>query len=518
MMRRAALVAALATIIALPYFQFTKNSNDDKFLFQNVQGKNNTVLFLTDDHHGFCNVHLASVYSLLENHPQIIIHYASFPKNNERLQHIASLATRNGSGGKDVTFYPLPGLGYAGAIDREIGRQENIRHGPGLAAARKLAGNFRYYLAPWSVEEYLALYESVSEVIEQVDPAVIVIDTFFSPGIDATRDKRRLHALVTPNLFSDLTPAAQPAWTLFWKYPALGSGFPYPVPWRYIPENIYANFQIIRGMLSLPDIAAKKDFLREKGIKRPIDFMGLYRPDVPWITQTLSGAHLPLVVPPNVTLAGPINLAGLEEKTSAVQELLDWITKPTVLISLGSGFSYLEYDAKAMLEAIQAVLTETDVQIIWKMDKLVPFDDEFIKTALQAWPDRLRIEKWLAAEPPTLVQHKNVIAFVHHGGAGCFHDAIEGGVLQIILPQWADLYNFAELAQYLGVGIWACQETSPSWNPECLYHAFMQVVKDSSTKARMANNAASFAQLASKVKGRDVAAQEIARLAASGYS
>ncbi|KAK6524329.1 hypothetical protein TWF281_011237 [Arthrobotrys megalospora] len=515
MIRRAVLIAALASIIALPYWNFTREG--DKSLFQSIQGEKNTVLFLTDEHPGFCNVHLASVYSLLENHPEIDIHYASFPKINKRLQRIASLAAQNGLSGRDVTFHPLAGRGYAQAMEGAMGRQDNIRHEPGLIAAKKLASNFRHYLAPWPAEEYLLLYESVSQVIEKVDPAVVVVDTFFSPGIDATRDKRRLHALVTPNIFSDITPAAQPAWTLFWKYPALGSGFPYPVPWRDVLANIYVNVQIIRGMLSVPDISAKRKFLQEKGIKRPIDFMGLYRPDVPWITQTLPGAHLPMVkIPRNVTLAGPINLAGLEEKTPAVRELLDWIRGPTVLISLGSGYLYLEYDARAMIEAIQAVLKETDVQIIWKMDKLVPFDDEFIKTALQEWTDRLRIEKWLAVEPPTLVQHKDVIAFVHHGGAGCFHDAIAAGVSQITLPQWADLYDIAQVVQTLGVGIWACKETSPSWNSECLQQAFMQVIKDSPAKLAMAKKAALFGELASKSKGRDVAAREIAKLAASG--
>ncbi|EPS43357.1 hypothetical protein H072_2639 [Dactylellina haptotyla CBS 200.50] len=516
MIRKAALIAAFAVGGALLYSQLV--AEDDKFLFQQVQGKNNTVLFLTNDHPGFCYVHLASVYSLLANHPEIDIHYASFPKTNKRLQKIVDLAALKASSRKDVIFHPLDGLSYAEAIERAMGRQEVQRHGPGLAAARKLTSNFRHYLAPWPVEEYLMMYEAISGVIEKVDPAVIVIDTFFSPGIDATRDKRRLHALVTPNILSDLTPAAQPPWTLFWKYPALGSGFPYPVPWKHLRENIYVNFQIIRGMLSLPEITAKRKFLQDKGIKRPIDFMGIYRPDVPWITQTLPGAHLPMMtMPTNVTLTGPINLAGLEEMTPAVQELLNWIDRPTVLINLGSGYKYLEYEAMAMLGAILAVLKETDVQIIWKMDKLTPFDDEPMQTALREWPDRLRIEKWLAVEPPTLVQHEHVMAFVHHGGAGCFHDAIGGGVSQIILPLWADLYDIAQLAQFLGIGIWACQETSPSWNVECLQHALFQVIKDSPTKESMAKKAALFGELARKSKGRDVAAQEIAKLAASGY-
>ena len=181
----------------------------------------------------------------------------------------------------------------------------------------------------------------------------------------------------------------------------------------------------MRAVLYLPDISVKRQLLEQKGIKKPIDFMGLYRPDVPWITQTLPGAHLPVAtVPKNVTLTGPINLAGLEKKSLAAMKLLDWAKKPTVLICLGSGFKYHEWQARAMLEAIQNVLRQTEVRILWKMSKRGVYDDYFLKTAVEESADRLRIEKWLEVGPPTLLQEGSVLAFVHHGGAGCYHDSL----------------------------------------------------------------------------------------------
>jgi hypothetical protein len=391
-----------------------------------IQGKNNTVLFLTNEHPGLYNVHLSTVYSLLEKHPEVIIHYASFPRVAGKIQHISSLAVKRGSKAKDVTFHTLTGLGYVETILKNMGgNQSNMTHGPGLEAGDHLAKSIGFYISPWEAEEYWTLYESCQRLIDEVDPAVVVLDTMFGPGIDATRDKDRLHALITPNILSDLLPAKQPAWTLFWKYPALGSGFPYPVPWRLIPANVYINLKIIRGLLHMPNVAARKKTLAKKGIKNPIDFIGLYRPDVPWLTQTLPGAHLPLVtIPRNVTLTGPINLAGLEEMTSAARELLDWTQKPTVLINLGSSFRYNEYQASVMLAAMQNVLQNTDVQVLWKMDKVEAFDDQFLKAAVKDSTGRLRIETWLDVEPPTLLQDGNIVAFVHHGGAGSYHDAV----------------------------------------------------------------------------------------------
>jgi hypothetical protein len=413
---------AIALLIGVGAFLFSWFGTEDDSLL--IQGRNNTVLFITNEHPGLNNVHLSTVYSLLEKNPQIEIHYASFPKAAHRVQDISSLALERGSRAKDVTFYPLTGLGYGDAINRFL-NLSTLTHGPGLRVADSLAKNMALFTAPWSAEEYWTLYESCDRLIDEIDPAVIIVDTLFGPAVDAARDKRRLHALITPNILSDLLPAKQPAWTLFWKYPALGSGFPYPVPWSLIPANVYINFRIIRGLLYIPNVVEKRKFLKKKGIKNPIDFMGLYRPDVPWLTQTLPGAHLPLVtIPRNVTLTGPINLAGLEKESFAARELLDWTKKPTVLISLGSGFKYVERQARVMLEAVQNALEETEVQILWKMDKLEPFDDQFLKDAIADSAGRLRIEKWLEVEPPTLLQDGNILAFVHHGGAGCYHDSI----------------------------------------------------------------------------------------------
>jgi hypothetical protein len=420
MLRQATVIAFLIGICAFLLSWF--GAEDDQPI---TQGKNNTVLFVTNEHPGFYNVHLATVYALLEKHPQVEIHYASFPKIAQRVQQISSLAASRGSRAKDVKFHPLAGLGFVDTVEKFLGNQITMTHPPGLRAADHFAKHIGFYIAPWEAEDYWGLYESCERLINEIDPALVILDTFFGPAVDAARNTRRLHALITPNILSDLLPAKQPPWTLFWKYPALGSGFPYPVPWSLIPANVYINFKIIQGLIYLPSVAAKRKFLEKKGVKRPIDFLGLYRPDVPWLTQTLPGAHLPLVtLPRNVTLTGPINLAGLEEKSSSASELLEWTKKPTVLISLGSGFKYVEHQARVMLEAMQNVLEETEVQILWKMDKLEPFDDQFLKAAIRDSAGRLRIDKWLEVEPPTLLQEGNIVAFVHHGGAGCYHDSI----------------------------------------------------------------------------------------------
>lgn len=117
----------------------------------------------------------------------------------------------------------------------------------------------------------------------------------------------------------------------------MSSGFPFPVPWSKIPENIYLNARLIYSILAGSAIRSKQAALRRLGLKNPIDFMHIHRDDVPWITMHTEGASIPVdVVPPNVTSAGPIlvDSAPAEEQDP---ELVAWMKRaPTILLNLGS--------------------------------------------------------------------------------------------------------------------------------------------------------------------------------------
>jgi hypothetical protein len=117
----------------------------------------------------------------------------------------------------------------------------------------------------------------------------------------------------------------------------MSSGLPFPVPWNKIPENIYLNIRFIYSVLRMPDITSKRKALRDRGLKDPLNFFGMYRDDVPWITVTAEGASIPVdYIPSNVTTTNPIVLS----VAPAVEQdplLVDWLKKtPTVLLNLGS--------------------------------------------------------------------------------------------------------------------------------------------------------------------------------------
>lgn len=88
------------------------------------------------------------------------------------------------------------------------------------------------------------------------------------------------------------------------------------------------------------------------------------------------------------------------------------------------------------------------------------------------------------------------------------------GIVQVILPLWIDLYDFAALVETIGVGVWACKAMSPNWSPECLGDAFRSVVSDSEAGVAMRGKARQIGdRIQSGERGRDISAREISKLA-----
>jgi hypothetical protein len=191
-----------------------------------VRGRNNTVLYIANEHPGLSNVHVATAQSLLQHHPDIEVHFASFKKLENTLARVSSFAKRHEASAKDIVFHPLGGVSYLTAMESypQIGTDEDGKIGaiskPGMEGIKRIAGDMQIYLDPWQEEDHLAHFHQLSDLIDEIDPAVVVLDTIFFPAIEATRAKNRLHAFITPNIVIDNFPGEQPRLGMLWKYPA----------------------------------------------------------------------------------------------------------------------------------------------------------------------------------------------------------------------------------------------------------------------------------------------------------
>ncbi|KAK8011701.1 2-hydroxyacylsphingosine 1-beta-galactosyltransferase [Apiospora arundinis] len=481
-----------------------------------VPGTNNTVLFFITGVHGLTNVHYATIQGLLEHHSHVEIHLA-VPVDKEsksssiysgqaaKLARIAAFAQARSPAARDPAFHPLPGPSWVDALQANSDvTVAGMIQPPGYAGVARFSKQIQHSLAPWTNEEYLHIYQSARDLIEQVDPAIVVLDTMFMPAVDAARESRRLYAFITPNTLVDNFVAEQPWLGMLWKYPIMGTDFAFPVPWRDIPENALAAAKLIWSVLNVPVVKAKQRFLREQGIRDPINFYKMHRPHVPWLTQTMEGASIPVeVIPPNVTCTGPIVLSAAP---AAVQdpELAACIEK------------YTPEQASTMAAAIRATLEKQDgVQVLWKVVNAAEREAELKQLSDLVASGRVKIAGWFKVDPVSLLETGDIMASVHHGGSNCYHEAIYTGVPQVVLPMWADLYNYAALVENIGVGVYGSRGTAPSWTVEGLTNAFLAVV-DGEKAVGMREKAQNLSLKAKARPGRVVAAAEIAKWAGSG--
>ncbi|SPO06230.1 uncharacterized protein DNG_08919 [Cephalotrichum gorgonifer] len=509
-----ALVGALGAIL-LSYL--TNNKELENHLFKQVQGKNNTVLFLSNSNLGYSNVHLATAFALLEKHPSVKIHYGMFEKLRPRVERVSEYGKRANPAAQPISIHLLHSEEYIVALKtRGVDPESSLITGPGWAGGAFFHRNFRWVLSPWLQEDHLDIYRDCADLINTIDPAVVVLDPILRPAIEATQDADRLYAVLSPNTFETFLKY-QPWAKWLWKFPAVTTGYPYPLPWTYIPANIASWARLIYNIVTM-DTAEARQFLKSKGIKDPLNFDEHHRVDSPWITQAMREAALPIeYLPPNVSAVGPIvfSAAPAEQQDA---ELAQWIsTAPTVLINLGSMFMYTEERARAMAGGIKLVLDKTDVQVLWKIKKAGVYGDEF-REELEGYvdEDRLRIESWLTVDPAALVYEENVVASVHHGGANCYHEALSAGIPHVILPLWADLFDFATYSEYYGIGVWACRPTTPDWTAEGIAEALLKVLDNGEAGVAMRAEARRLGEIARARPGRDAAAQIIADLAGTG--
>ncbi|ETS81666.1 hypothetical protein PFICI_06668 [Pestalotiopsis fici W106-1] len=481
-----------------------------------IRGKDNTVLFLAHAESGQINVQLATVQALAQAHPEIDIHIASFSTAAKHVERASAFALAKTSSGRGIKFHELPGPDRSAAIMRRLGCDgrsvdDCISHRPGAAGIASLVSQLEVAVISWNGTEHYAIYQEVIRLVDEIDPAVVVLDYLHRPGVDAIRHLNRAHVIITPNALSDVVTFIQDYGAGLWKYPALGTGFTFPVPWHRIPENLYVNLRFIYSAIFKPLSRDVMSYLRSKGVK-PIELFDL-RPDALFISQTLPEASLPVTnVPANVTAVGALLL---DSAPAAQQDagLVKWLQKPTVVVNLGSLFTYSEERAITMAAAIGWLLDHTDFQVLWKMAPHNDFGDayaaplqEFVKQ------ERLKISHWLPIDTLGLLEAGNVVAFIHHGGASSYHEAVVAGVPQVVIPMWEDLYNFAQLAEDLGIGVYACRRTAPAWTVEDLVDAFGKVVMETEASLKMRETAHRIGVISRKRPGREVAAELIAEM------
>ena len=133
----------------------------------------------------------------------------------------------------------------------------------------------------------------------------------------------------------------------------------------------------------------------------------------------------PLFIPDTIGLYGPVVLDATPVEV-ADPELTQWLDRgETVMMCMGTHYHYTELQVRAVIKGfLGAVGRDSGVQFFWKLSGKDKFEN-LIEELLTHPKDRERfkIVDWIHADPSAVMNHQNVVASIHHGGANSYYEA-----------------------------------------------------------------------------------------------
>ncbi|EJT74266.1 hypothetical protein GGTG_08109 [Gaeumannomyces tritici R3-111a-1] len=500
------------------------------------------VLFLTNAERGQSTVVLATSHALLTARGEDVeVHIASFADLAADVRKASddALAAAT-SAALPIVFHVVRGASMAQSwqgVMASGGVGHNLTQMPRRwwDTPAKLRPIFRV-MQPWDPESFLEIYQSLLDIIRDVGADLVVIDNVFPPALTACRFLGVRMMVLSPNTIKDFALQFQPGAAALWKFPCVGTAFPYPVPLHLIPLNIFLVLVIVYMAITDPHTkalaaavekhtqGARYTSLMNLGATKRLNFKVLVS-NLPEIDFPLS------FIPSHLVPCGPI-IRPARPCAEASPDLATWIARgPTIYINLGTHVRYFgPQEPLRLAGALRMVLDRADsdqerklggLQVLWKLVKLKGVDGKFdfpldepgcdMHNVLGRYMDagRVKIVEWVEPEPIAVLQEPNIVLAVHHGGANSFLEAVSAGVPHVVLGVWMDTYDFANRAEYLGIGIWGNKRSKPGCRPEELGPALVDVLMGPRS-AQMKLKAAELARLcASNGGGREMAARTI---------
>lgn len=78
-----------------------------------------------------------------------------------------------------------------------------------------------------------------------------------------------------------------------------------------------------------------------------------------------------------------------------------------------------------MAIALAVVLSNTEVQVLWKFNKADNYNDDFFAPLETFYAQgRLRLTNWLTADPFSLLDTGNIAVSINHGGSNSYQEAV----------------------------------------------------------------------------------------------
>ncbi|KPM41311.1 hypothetical protein AK830_g5239 [Neonectria ditissima] len=516
------------------------------------------ILMVVASELGHANVFLAAAQALLEQAPDVELHLASFaglkPTIDQAFVHVKDA---------NVAFHPLPGPSVSETVNRDPEPANRMLDTALLKPGfRNTPAATRFFLTriflSWTADEYVAIFDETNALIEALAPDVFVVDGLLSPVLTAAKN---YHAkvntkgdvpapfklvLLSPNSIKDLAHHLEPPKNLIAKWPITGAAMLMPIPWYLVPLNFYFLLRLIFTLVTDKHVPAQVASIRAKTGLPELDVStfasivqdGLKNIDAVLLSSrlevdfpTLDLANAPRAYMDKLVGCGPI-LRAAAPLAESDASLAEWLKGgPVVTINLGTVCQVSQDEAVEMARALRQLLDEgarrggnwSEMRILWKLKKDPGRGPEYHAGPGSALSDvlgaeieagRVRIMDWIVAEPNSILNTGDVVCSVTHGGASSFFDSLTAGVPQVVLPVWADTFDYANRAEMLGIGRWGNVKGCPRWTTAELAPVLVEVVLD--RNAEFAAKSRVLAQVCRQGGGgRNVAARKILEIAGS---
>ncbi|KAK4098901.1 glycosyltransferase family 1 protein [Parathielavia hyrcaniae] len=485
------------------------------------------ILLITNSEFGQANVFLAAGHALVSRDPDVQVHYASFPALSKPVSEASAYALQCTPNSRPFVFHALQGVSFVDVFQSFNGF-ETISKRPGLVNTPEYLRMAMKIVLPWSAPEFITIFRSLVQIIEEVGPDLAVVDSLFGPGHTACDHVGLPHMILSPNAIKDMTLATQPWGAMFWKYPISGSALPFPIPWHLLPLSIYYGLCAVWYHFTDPTHHATAAAIqRETGGTSPTTYDKIIMDRAPKqriLVASRPEMDFPLLVPDHIVPCGPI-IRPVPAVSDVDPGLHAWLCEgPVVLVNLGSHTVMAEKEAVEMAGALRVLLGKAagevkwrGLRVLWKLKKkrtagggygFEPGSALHDILGRELDEDRVRIAEWITCEPVAVLETGNVVCAVSHGGANSVHEAIHAGVPQVLVPSWADCYDYGVRVEYLGVGRWGNRQAAPVWSTSELGPILVDVVMGPNADT-VRTRAKELAALCSKTPGADVAAKAI---------
>lgn len=119
-----------------------------------------------------------------------------------------------------ATFHCISGPSIALAISKNHNYQSHFTSGTGIAETIRTQDILTEIICIWDSQEYTEGFKSCVDIIESVQPDVIVNEKLCAQAIDACSILGHNYIILSPNTFKETIAFLQPNLGILWKIPA----------------------------------------------------------------------------------------------------------------------------------------------------------------------------------------------------------------------------------------------------------------------------------------------------------